>query len=398
MFLEALEQVNKIDKKHKTKTNFRLLYLQSFAMESVIKHYQKFSLSSTAIKEVLSKNNFQTKMQEVGYQLSIEGTGYAWVIWRYNGESIIDYARVWGSSKVMGQLKEVWLRTETTKAVMVNDKEEEFELLAHFYYEGDKVMKEVGYFMGAEWNVDTEAIEYDTKVIPVVLLDNTPLKLPDVFPAAYPLVAEMEKLYNKLPAEIEKTKILYAFNALINSTQTAKKFKENVIEGGEDTFEVTDPDNKIANSVAPISAGVATVQQLESSIGFLDSKVREMSFLFRDHGSDTRKNEYDLVIYNQKAYEYMDAKRKHIERQLQQLIDMLASILNVATATITLPLVDFEQQRVDNLKAIVDIKVAQAEQARGIAAKNKAEAESLAAGVSSANVNTNLNLTPPQKS
>lgn len=122
-----------------------------------------------------------------------------------------------------------------------------------------------------------------------------------------------------------------------------------------------------------------------------------MSFLFRDHGSDTRKNEYDLVIYNQKAYEYMDAKRRHIERQLQQLIDMLASILNVATATITLPLVDFEQQRVDNLKAIVDIKVAQAEQARGIAAKNKAEAESLAAGVASANVNTNLNLTPPQK-
>ncbi|MCS5736432.1 hypothetical protein, partial [Herbiconiux daphne] len=202
-----------------------------------------------------------------------------------------------------------------------------------------------------------------------------------ILPSASGLLKMAQKMVNMLPNEVEKSKIIFAFNEYLNSSQGAKEFEKEVIEGGSSTFSTTDPDNVIGNAVSTLSGISTSVDMLQRVVGFIDGRIRELSFMFRDHGSDTRKNEYDLLIFNQKAFEYMTAKLKFRQRQLQKLIDMIALIEGVETKQIKLVMSEFEQNRIDNLNAIAELKKAQADQARGIATKNLAEAESLKNGM-----------------
>lgn len=376
MFWNAM---NSKSKGKKYKSRFEELYRNSFALDSMNKYDGRFSLPSTTLKTILEENDFATKLQEVGYNLSKHGTGYAFVVWRYDGKSYIDTARLANYSTVMGRLVRAWVDTnDIIEVCSSNGETSEFNLIAYFYYDGTKVMKETGYYNSTnEWVINTEAIEYDTAIIPVLPLHNNPLRTPDLLEEAKPLIKQMEAMYDSIPTEWEKSKILYVFNEWVNSTQTNETFEAKVIEKGESTFSVSDPDNKVANAVAPLSVGTATLQQLEQTIGFLDNRIRELCFQFRDHGSDGRRNELDLMLFNQKAYEYLITKKEFRQRQLQKFIDMLSIIENTPTAALKIQLVEFEEFRAANLKAIADIKVAQAEQARGIAEKNKQEAQAL---------------------
>lgn len=372
-----MEQISGNKKNKKVKSNFAKLYKESFAIDSVNKYDTSFSLNSVELKEILKRNDFQDTISKLGYDLSLYGSGYGLIIYRYNGESIIDKVRIYDAIYTIKKLTEVWFYTESK----FSTEKESFDILGHFWIENGVVMKETGYTDSkGVWNAIDEAIVYDTKMIPVLPMLNNVFGQPDILTSADNLLKQLETMVDKIPTEVELAKQIFAFNEYTNSTQGASEFQRDVVENEGNTFSTSDPDNIIANSVSSLGANSNSVDMLERVAGWYDGRIRELSFQFRDHGSDSRKNEYDLVIYNQKAFEYMTNKLLFRNRQLQKFIDMLATIENIPLATIKITMVEFEQQRIDNLKAIVDTKVAMSEQARAIADKNKAEAESLKNG------------------
>ncbi len=399
--IDILSILNNTKAKGKDKVKINLLdgYLDHFATDSVNKYDRGFSLSSTEIKSVLEKNNFQTKLRELGYKLSIDGYGYGLVIFRYQKQNIIEFVNIYDYKKKFGKLTQVWF--DSGETISIRDAEgnyKEEKVYGHFYYDGNKVMRSEMYLYNGDWSVveGTTPIVYDVKEIPVVVFTNNSLKTPDIKPVSRNLILQLEKLLNKLPDEFEKGKTIFAFNNLLNSAQTGKEFENAVVENGKSTFDFTDPDGNVANAMAPMTTGMNAVEMIEKLFGFYDQRAREYSFMFRDHGSDTRKSEFDLAMFNQSAFEYMMTKITHRQSQLQEFIDLLARIMKVKTAKITLKISEFEQNRIDNLKAITDLKVAQAKQAVGIASKNTAEAKAITDGsakpVDPSAVKTNLNI------
>ena len=132
---------------------------------------------------------------------------------------------------------------------------------------------------------------YDTKEIPVVAFTNNSLGTPDITEASIQLISEAEKLINKIPKEFEKGKIIFAFNNIINSTNTGKDFERKVIANGADTYDLNDPDGAIANSMAPMSNGMRLYWNDRKNIWTSMTLEREnLSFQFRDHGEDYKKN------------------------------------------------------------------------------------------------------------
>lgn len=376
-----LLQVSKVNRK----TSFKELYKQHFALDSVNKFDGSFSLpGATALKEFMINVDFQTKLQELGYKLSMDGKNWGLVFYQYDSEWYLDVARITAKKLRMGRIVDVYVSTSDTVSIINknSNEEEQVEINARFWYdENGKVLRQSGYFNGSlsldNWTPTDKAITYDTTIIPVFDAKNNALGHPDILETAEPILDEMENLWDSIPVEWEKAKIQLVFNKLVNSTNGAKEYEKRIIEEGKSTLEIDDVDGAIANSFSPISLGTLTVSQLYQSIGFYDSKIREMCFLFRDHGQDTRKNEMDLLLFNQKAYESMQTKLLFRKAQLQRMVNMISTITGLKGGTVNLKMVDFEEFRLANLKAIADSKVAQAEQARGIAEKNRMEAETM---------------------
>lgn len=352
-------------------------------MDSVNKYDSGFSLpGATELKALMEAQDFQTKLQELGYSLSKYGNGYGIVIFKHQKDFFIETVQVFDLKKQFGRVIDVRVSTDDTLVIRQNtDEQETVDILARFYYDGDKVMRENGYWIETsntrDWVATTEPIDYNSEVIPVFSGKNTPLGLPDLLPEADKIIEDMNHLYNSLPIEWEKAKLQMAFNELLDSTQGADNYEKTIIKDKKSTLSVSDTDSLIGNAMAPINLGTMTIQQAMQSIGFYDSKIREMCFLFRDHGSDSRKNEMDLLLYNQKAYEHFENKLAFRQRQLQQIINLFSAVTGFKGGKVKLNTAPFEQFRMDNLKAIADLKVATAEQARGVAEKNRMEAESM---------------------
>ena len=369
-----------------TKKNSNIKLLQGFinhwAQESVNKYDYGFSLGAKEIKQILKENNFQTTLRQMGFLLSKEGKGYGLAIFRHNKKNIIEMVKIHKIIKQFGITTEAIFQTDETFLF----EEKEYTVYGRFYLENGRVFKEkVIYISTGMQTITQEPIPYDTKEIPVVAFTNNSLGTPDITEASIQLISEAEKLINKIPKEFEKGKIIFAFNNIINSTNTGKDFERKVIANGGDTYDLNDPDGAIANSMAPMSNGMDSIEMIEKIYNFYDSKARELSFQFRDHGEDSRKTEIDILLYNQKAFEYMTGKINHREGQLQQFIDLLSRISKNKTGKLKLIMSPFEQYRIDSLKADTELKIAQAKQAKGIADKNVMEAETMREAIKNGN-------------
>ena len=375
-------KVNKINIKS------AIAFKKAIARDSINKYDFGFSLNSTKIKEILDKNDFQTKLQKLGYDLSMEGKGYGLVIFRYKGENIIENVKIQKIVKQFGIVKEALFNTEEKWTF----EEKEYEVYGRFYLnENNKVIRESGVYISGSWFAKEEGIEYDTDVIPVLSFTNNPLAEPDLCDESYNMMKQVEQFFNRIPREFEKGKLIYAFNNIINSTNTGKDFERKVINNGSDTFDLNDPDGAIANSMSAINNGMQSLEMIEKLYSFYENKALDLSHLYRDHGKDSRKNEYDLLSYNQKAFENMMLKFKHRERQLQKFIDLLAKIVKTKSAKIKLIMSPFEENRIKSLKASTELKVAQAKQAKGIAEKNMMEAETMREAIKKGNAEAVVN-------
>ena len=368
----------------KKTSNVKLLegFLDHWAQDSVNKYDYGFKLPSPEIKTILEENNFQTTLRQIGYNLATEGKGYGLAIFRHNKKNIVEPVKIHKIIKQFGITTEAIFQTDETFLF----EEKQYTVYGRFYLENGKVFKEkVIYISTGMQTITQDPTLYDVKEIPVIAFTNNSLGRPDITEASRQLILEAEKLINKIPKEFEKGKIIFAFNNIINSTNTGKDFERKVIANGADTYDLNDPDGAIANSMAPMANGMSSIEMIERIYGFYDSRARELSFQFRDHGKDTRKNELDILLYNQKAFEYMVGKLNHRERQLQQFIDLLARISKNKTAKLKLVMSPFEQNRIDSLTADTKLKIATAKQAEGIAEKNKMEAETMKEAIKNGN-------------
>lgn len=128
-------------------SNFEKLYRDSFAIDSVNKYDSGYSLGSKEIKEVLEANDFQTVLSRVGYNLSYHGKGYGIVLYRYNGDTIIDNVRIFGQPKyIFKELVDIYFFTDDKFKVG----EKELQVFGRFYKKENEVFKETGYFNGSQ--------------------------------------------------------------------------------------------------------------------------------------------------------------------------------------------------------------------------------------------------------
>ena len=373
------------DKDNVKATKIELLsgFLEHWAQDSVNKYDYGFKLPAKEIKTILEENNFQTTLRQLGYKLSLEGRGYGLAIFRHKKRNIIEFVNIHKLIKQFGVVIEAVFLTDDS----FNYENKSYQVYGRFFYgENGKVFKEKGiYVTDGFLPIPESTIEYDTKEIPVMEFTNNSLASPDISKVSKDLIKQAEHFINKIPKEFEKGKIIFAFNNIINSTNTGEDFRRAVIEGGKDTYDLNDPDGAIANSMAPMAQGMSSIEMIERIYGFYESRARELSFQFRDHGKDSRKDKFDILQYNQKAFEYMVGKLNHRERQLQQFIDLLARVSKKKTGKIKLVMSEFEQDRINALKADTQLKMSTAKQAEGIAEKNRMEAETMRVAISEGN-------------
>lgn len=370
-----------INKKEVKELGFKELYKISFGIDSMNKYEGGFSLPGAKdLKQLMEDQDFQTKWERLGFRLSMNGSGYGLAYLKYNGKIYIENVRTFDVKTKFGRLIDIRIQTDDLSIINPSvKKKEQREILTRFYFDKNEVtvLREDGYYEDGSWITTSEAIEYKTNEIPIYDAYNNSLGFPDLYGEADNQIDQMNHLYNSLPNEWEKGKLQVIFNELLNSTEGAKTYRKKIIEDGESLYSTSDSDGMIANAMAPFTPGVFTIEQAQKTIGFYDSKIREMCFLFRDHGSDSRKNEMDLLLYNQKAYEHFEKKLSFRQRQLQRMINLLADVSGFEGGRVKINSAPFEEFRMANLKAIADLKVAQAEQARAIADKNTMEAESM---------------------
>lgn len=367
------------------KLDYQKLYIEHWAHDSVNKYFSGFSLSNKPIMELLKKNDFQSKWEKLGYNLSKYGTGYGLVILKNEKEFFIETVRIHSAKYKFGKLIDLYMYTDDTLELPGNNNDEKnvVSIEARFYIKDKKVYKEEGYFVINDnkdkiWNVKGETLDYNTEVIPVIPFHNNSLRTPDILKEAKPLISQLDAMMDGVPVELAKNKVIFMFNEYMNSTNGETQFEKDIINENKSSMATSDPDQPVGNSVVPFNMGGQSVSSLEKTIGFIDNRVREMCNLFRDHGSDSRKSEFDLTLYNQKPYEFMVRKLKYLTSQLQSFIELVGEIIgSEVKSKVKIELPEFEQNRIDNLIAITRTKVATAKQAEAIAEKNKAEAETL---------------------
>lgn len=378
------------------KIKFEEVFLNSVAKDSVNKYDKSVTITEGEVKTLLDKYDFLSLYQRLGFELSKDGKDWALVAYLVDGLPVVDYAKVASFKEVAGRLLDVCLMTGTTTEVSGGS----YPVIIRFYINGNgQVIRTNGYIndSGAIINTGKKVTYPNITRIPVKLMFNNALRLPDIAEELRPMIHTAGHFLNSVKPEWEKIKVQYLNNTVFNSEQTAETMQENMVNKGKSFHDVTDPDGKIGNAMAPLSVGTQTVSQLETTFGFMIQNVLKFALQYRDHsGNTTTGNATDIAIFNQQAFEYMTNKMEFRQRQLQDFINMVAEMAGYTPATVTIEVAEFESWRMEILKAQADIQVAQAEQARGIARKNIAEAEAIENGSAQPQdpsaVNTSLNI------
>ncbi|MCS5736371.1 hypothetical protein [Herbiconiux daphne] len=159
--------------------------------------------------------------------------------------------------------------------------------------------------------------------------------------------------------------------------------ENKIVANGQSFIDTSDADGKLANALAPVSVGTETLSALQQLTSFFEGKILLYSHQFRDHAHQSQApSDTSIARYNQQAFEYMQAKLLFRQKQLDKLAVIYADMTGTEI-TFEINMSEFEQIRIDMLRAARDDVKARAEQSLGIAEKNIAEAESLRKGTQS---------------
>lgn len=385
-----------------TKMDIRGMFLHYIAVDSQNKFDSNIEFSDSPVSKALLNNDFETTYQKMGYRLSQKGNGSCLFALKTKKGIVVDHGIV--EDYILDVHKELTFITLRSVDDFYMFNGTKVELFTKFEKIGDKVWKTN--FVYNKTLIDREEviiksevgkrIKVDSKQIPVELMFNNSLGLPDIPTYARQLIDEMSIYMNQIRAEFEKSKILMVFNKVFNSEYTADKFQQEIIAKRGHGWEVEDNDQSLANSVTPINLnGNDSSTRLEKLVSFFESKIRLYSHQFRDHiTGSSQTNEFELASYNQQAFEYMVNKMAFRKRQLESFVKKVSQLMGKKNPVITMNLTPFEQNRIATLQAKTDSQVAQAEQARAIAKKNVAEAKLLTV---SANVKKQTPIDKPEQ-
>lgn len=369
------------------------LFLNYNANDAVIKHFTNVSISKSQTKDLLNKHLFWKMYARLGKELSIKGTGYALVAFKVMDLPVPRVMELAGNPEYdyLNALSVVDLKT--TKIVELDGKS--LNVNIRFWTENGNVYKAEGYVDDGVFTPTSEIIDYKMKSIPVVIAENNIMGTPDIPLEVRPLLSTYSYMWDQVKPEWEKVKTIYALNKTYNSQTGAKDLENKIVRDGESFIDINDPDGKLANSISSGSTGTSSLEKLETTLGFIENRIRLFSHQYRDHLGNVSNTATDtnIALFNQQAFEYMIAKHNYLKGQLQMFIQIVAEMLKEDTPNVKMQLTDFEQFRVDIVQAHRDIQTAQAEQARGIANKNNAEATALQERVatpSSTSIDTNL--------
>lgn len=371
--------------KTKNKLGAQKAFLKYIARDAVNKIYKGVSLKDgETIKNMLEKQDFADKLKKVGFNLSLDGSGWGFVAYEVDGKPWVDMAKFTNWKYKYGQLVEAEIITETIKEV----KGHRFQEFLTFKLENNQVVRGsrlVDITSGADVELMADIVnenEYTYKTIseiPAIPMFNNSLEEPDIPHEVRPMLETWNYLWDQIEPEWEKVKAQFFNNVSFNSTKSAKDLEKDMVEDGKSFHDIKDIDGKVTNAIGPMTLTTGSLAQLEATASFIEGKVRLFSHQFREHahGQSTSPNQTDIVLWNQSAFEYMMDKIDYLTRQLQKFMAILGRMTGRKTPTVEIVISEFEQFRIDILKAQRDLQVAQAEQAKGIAEKNKAEANSL---------------------
>lgn len=366
--------------------------LHKVAVDSVNKYAKLKRITNSQLNEIVETSMFQEKLDIAQYYLSKNGKGLCLANFWINGKPYIEVGLVQGDTKIQfGKILDVRFAIfpeagikETFKFYSV-----ERQVFFRFRYDAEKdTVMGSKIFLDNKGTIRTIAgteVDYKLKEVPVVLLKNNSLGIADIPEDVRPLLHLFNYLVDVTRPEFEKAKQLLFNNKNYNSEQSAESILRELIKFGKSGHDIEDIDGKIANAIQFAGGDGKMMAILESYIGWVESKILSFSLQFRDHGGkESNRTDTSLLLMNQQAFEYMTKKIDFQERQLNRFFTHTYEMLGVEETNrrkVSIEVSPFEQWRIDTLQADADLKVAQAEQAKGIAAKNNSESAALDAGV-----------------
>lgn len=345
------------------------------AMDSVLKYWDiKLNGDDNAI-DALTRQKLHKKIKQMGYQLSLEGEGYALVSYLVNGTPVIEVERVVDYALVSGEL--VYLAVNSNQSFTLNEKA--YPISICFRMSNGNVVKTEEYTIDNEtFVIEEKTVAYPINFIPAELFTNNELDIPDIPSCFDGMVSELDRYFSEIHFLYNES-LFFLNNNSFNSQQNADTIFSK-LKQGEKIIDITDPDNKLANALSPVALGGELLSQTQQLTSFFESKIRMYAHQFRDHaGSQMAPSDSSIARYNQMAFEYMEAKLQHIQRSMDLFFAKVSQIWDIAISAEVVT-AEFEQIRIDMLRAARDESVGRAEQSLGIADKNKAEAEALRSG------------------
>lgn len=319
--------------------------------------------ASDNLLRLMKKSEFDKKLQRVGYELSKEGKGFALVCYLIGEMQYIDYARVYDYTKIAGDLREIYLWTEST----FTKADQNYPILIKFEKIAGEVVKSEGVFIENEWLItDTSRIRvYEGFTeIPVEILENNALGLPDIPCELLPMLNELDFYGNELGNEWDFVKTQFLNNQLFGSEKDGAQWQSEM-NGKQRVHDVSDTDGKLQGALAPLISGSTTPAIILQNIEFLEDKIFKFAMQYREQAtSGTNKMNLEVALGNQQAYEYMTAKMEHRQEQLESFFQKLEP-----NVTVDMEIPELEDYRIRNMSAQVDLLEAQAEAARSAATK-----------------------------